>query len=139
MKPFRDWILGIDFIYPLLHGNLTQWDTFRSAARPHHLGLDICGKVGDEALCCFPGKVGNVYKSAPPGGMTVEVLNSDENTMATYSHLDKVIVTKGQEVVIGQVLGVLAGLPVDKPRPHIHFQIRAWIDPEGALRIPNKW
>jgi murein DD-endopeptidase MepM/ murein hydrolase activator NlpD len=134
MKPFKDWILGIDFIYPLLHGNLTQWDTFRSSARPNHLGADLCGKAEDEALCCFPGKVGNLYKSAPPGGMTVEVLNSDENTMATYSHLDKVIVTKGQEVAIGQVLGVLMDV-----HPHIHFQLRAWIDPEQVLRIPKKW
>ena len=134
MKPFKDWILGVDFIYPLLHGNLTPWDTFRSSARPHHLGADLCGKAGDEALCCFPAKVGNIYKSAPPGGMTVEILNSDENTMATYSHLDKVIVSKGQDVAIGQVLGVLMDV-----KPHIHFQIRAWMDPEQVLKIPKKW
>jgi murein DD-endopeptidase MepM/ murein hydrolase activator NlpD len=139
MKPFRDWILGIDFIYPLMHGYLTQWDTFRSASRPGHLGVDLCGKVGDEALSCFPGWVSNIYPSAAPGGTTVEVKNNDEATIATYSHLGDLKVHRGDVVAMGQVLGVLAGVPKDKPRPHIHFQLKAWIDPETALRFPKKW
>jgi murein DD-endopeptidase MepM/ murein hydrolase activator NlpD len=137
MKRFKDMVLGIDYVYPLIHGWIT--DTFRMPSRPNHLGPDLCGKTEDEVLSAFPGKVIGYYNSGNPGGKTVAIMNPDEKTLATYSHLDKVIVTMGQEVSIGQVIGVLAGLPIDKPRPHVHFQLQAWIDAEEVLKMPKRW
>ncbi len=138
MKPFHLMKRGIDFVYPLKRGYIT--DTFRMPARPGHLGPDLCCEAGDEVVSAFPGVVYNLHPSAPPGGITVEIRNDDENTCATYSHLiDPVEVKIGQRVAMGQLLGYVAALPADKPRPHVHFQLRAWIDPEKAFNMPKQW
>jgi murein DD-endopeptidase MepM/ murein hydrolase activator NlpD len=131
MKPFKDWVLGVDFVYPLLHFNIT--DTFRMPSRPTHMGVDLCATVGDAVLNMFFGKVNAIYPSAAPGGTTVEIANSDENTIATYSHLDDVRVRKGDTATMGEVIGTIA----DLPRPHCHLQLRAWIDAEVTLRLPK--
>jgi murein DD-endopeptidase MepM/ murein hydrolase activator NlpD len=98
------------------------------------MGVDLCAKVGDAVLNMFFGKVNAIYPSAAPGGTTVEVANSDENTIATYSHLDKVQVKKGETATMGEVIGTVA----DLPRPHVHLQLRAWVDPEATLRLPKQ-
>jgi murein DD-endopeptidase MepM/ murein hydrolase activator NlpD len=132
MKPFP-WIQGVDFVYPLLHFNIT--DTFRMLARPTHMGVDLCANVGDAVLNMFYGKVTAIHPAASPGGMSVEIENSDELTRATYSHLDKLNVRVNDTAMMGQVIGVIA----DLPRPHCHLQLRAWVDPEATLRLPKTW
>lgn len=137
MKPFKDWVLGTDFVMPLRHGVIT--DTFRMPSRIHHMGTDFCGKAGDEVLNMFPSLVTSLYASGDPGGWTVEVMNAQENTVAAYSHLENIKVQRGDAVSMGQVIGVLANVGLPIPRPHVHLQLRAWVDLETILKLPKKW
>jgi len=136
----KNWILGVDFVYPL--ATFTKSDLFRSVIRPNHMGLDFAGTVGQEVLNSVPGTVQAVYPAADPGGMTVDVVNKDlavDPVQITYSHLDLVRVRVGQVVTMGQILGSLAAVPKEAPRPHVHLQIRRWVDPEIVMQVPKKY
>ena len=135
----KDWKLGIDYVWPLKRYRIT--DYFHMPSRPNHDGDDLCGEVGDEVFSCFSGRVFGIYKSGAPGGMTVDIINFD-GIRATYSHLDHVMLDKGQDVAMGQMIGVLGAYPADKPRPHIHFQLWVdgeWVNPSQTLQMPKHW
>ena len=138
MKPFDNWKLNETYVHPLSHGYIT--DYYMMPNRPKHSGTDLCGKVGDSVMSPFAGTVVGVYPSGAPGGMTVEIMKDGvENARVSLSHLDRVIVAKGQNVSIRQIVGVLAAVPPEKPRPHIHMELRVTVDAEEALKIPKKW
>jgi murein DD-endopeptidase MepM/ murein hydrolase activator NlpD len=136
VKRFEDMVPGTDFVFPVAEFKIT--DTFRMRSRYNHLGLDVCTKAGEKVFSMIPGDVTGIYPSASPGGWTVEVTNADERTVLTYSHLEgpaeKLPVKKGQAVAMGQVIGVVA----DTERPHVHLQLRAWIDAEKAFGFPKE-
>jgi murein DD-endopeptidase MepM/ murein hydrolase activator NlpD len=113
-----------------------------------HNGLDIAGDVGDRVISAQSGKV--IDASYVDGfGQMVEVENNNSTFRTRYAHLSKILVTVGQEVKSGDLLGRV-GSSGNSTGPHLHFEVREirdgrWtsIDPEPLLyarnsKIPNK-
>jgi murein DD-endopeptidase MepM/ murein hydrolase activator NlpD len=113
-----------------------------------HNGLDIRGNIGDKVISAQSGKVINASYVDGFGRM-VEVENNNSNLRTRYAHLSKILVTVGQEVKPGDLLGKV-GSSGASTGPHLHFEVREirdgrWtsIDPEPLLyaknsKTPNK-
>ena len=93
----------------------------------NHTGIDLCGSLGSKVMAV---KDGEVTHSGWQGGYgnCVEIRHTDEqgNTFYTfYAHMrdDSLQVTKGQQVVTGQVLGI-QGSTGNSTGDHLHFEIR---------------
>ncbi len=92
-----------------------------------HRGIDLCGSTGSRVMAV---KDGEVTHSGWQGGYgnCVEIKHTDEqgNTFYTfYAHMrnNSLQVTKGQQVVTGQVLGI-QGSTGNSTGEHLHFEIR---------------
>ncbi len=85
-----------------------------------HAGYDIALPAGSGARAAWPGQVRSLIPWAE-GEWGVEVLHGDGST-ATYGHIVP-IVTVGQSVEVGQVVGLVA-------RDHLDVKMR---DPQGLL------
>ena len=93
-----------------------------------HNGLDFAASIGTPILAAANGIVdatGNedlyCYKAAYGKFITID----HENGLTTlYGHLSKILVTKGQSVTRGQVIGY-SGNTGDATGPHLHFTVFA--------------
>lgn len=85
-----------------------------------HYGIDIKGEIGKPVYAQWHGVVSRVY-STPTGGLSIEI-NHGNDIYTRYLHLNKQLVTVGQEVdqytQIGEVgaTGRVTG-------PHLHFEV----------------
>lgn len=93
----------------------------------NHTGIDLCGSLGSKVMAV---RDGEVTHSGWQGGYgnCVEIRHTDEqgNTFYTfYAHMrdNSLQVTKGQQVVTGQVLGI-QGSTGNSTGDHLHFEIR---------------
>ena len=93
----------------------------------NHTGIDLCGKLGS---CVIAVKDGEVTHSGKQGGYgnCVEIKHTDEqgNIFYTfYAHMrdNSLQVKKGQQVVVGQVIGT-QGSTGNSTGDHLHFEIR---------------
>lgn len=99
---------------------------------PGHSGVDLKAAEGTKVFSASDG-VARPYTGSNGGGLVVEITlaNGDK---AYYSHLSKQLVTKGQKVKAGQLIG-LAGATGNAKGAHLHLEV--W---RGGKRIdPEKW
>ena len=104
--------------------------------RNRHTGLDLAASIGTEIISPLSGKVilvGNFYYR----GKTVFV-DHGGGMISTYSHMNKVVVLKGQSLEKGDLIGEV-GQSGRVTGPHLHWQIILSgipVDPELFLE-PN--
>ncbi|MGH7580062.1 MAG: M23 family metallopeptidase [Gemmatimonadales bacterium] len=113
----REWPLG-DRGYITRGQVLLQESGSREEAHP---GLDIAVPVGTLVRASGGAKV-NQIGDDPEYGFYV-LLDHPEEYQTMYGHLSRIIVTDGQDVEAGQVLG-LSGNSGRSTAPHLHFEIR---------------
>jgi len=105
-----------------------------SASREEaHPGLDIAVPVGTPVRASGGATV-NQIGDDPEYGYYV-LLDHPEEYQTMYGHLSRIIVTDGQTVEAGEVIG-LSGNSGRSTAPHLHFEIRvngAAVDPLGYL------
>jgi murein DD-endopeptidase MepM/ murein hydrolase activator NlpD len=86
-----------------------------------HPGLDIAVPIGSQVRASGGATV-NQIGDDPEYGLYV-LLNHPEEYQTMYGHLSRIIVTDGQNVEAGEVIG-LSGNSGRSTAPHLHFEIR---------------
>lgn len=93
----------------------------------NHTGIDLCGSLGSNVIAVKDGEV--IHAGWQGGyGNCVEIKHTDEqgnNFYTFYAHMrdNSLRVEKGQQVVIGQVIGI-QGSTGNSTGDHLHFEIR---------------
>lgn len=99
-----------------------------------HPGLDIAVPVGT-MVRASGGATVNQIGDDPEYGLYV-LLDHPEEYQTMYGHLSRIIVTDGQTVEAGEVLG-LSGNSGRSTAPHLHFEIRqrgTSLDPKTMVK-----
>jgi murein DD-endopeptidase MepM/ murein hydrolase activator NlpD len=96
-----------------------------------HYGTDVKLLKGDTIRCAFDGIV-DINKSHYGYGLLVTVNHAHQVT-TYYGHLSKILVTKGQAVKAGDVIG-LGGRTGRATTTHLHFELRV---ADKALNAQN--
>lgn len=114
----------VRFIWPT-HGIITQyfWQL--------HPGIDIANDVGTPEVAADSGKV--TWAGWGDYGIYVE-LDHGNGFQTIYAHMSKVLVSVGQTVTKGQLLGLM-GATGRATGPHLHFEIRYQGVPQNPLDL----
>ena len=104
-------------------GYVTRGQVQTGVAAPEeaHPGLDIAVPVGT-MVRASGGATVNQIGDDPEYGLYV-LLDHPEDYQTMYGHLSRIIVTDGQTVEAGEVIG-LSGNSGRSTAPHLHFEIR---------------
>lgn len=104
--------------------------------RAFHAGLDIAGSIGTPVHAAADGIVALQKENMVMTGDTV-VLNHGYGLQTTYIHMSKILVTDGERVKQGDVIGEI-GMTGRASGPHLHFGV-TWfdtrLDPEAVLEV----
>ena len=102
----------------------SRWGAPRDGGRRDHHGIDIFAPRGTPALAGTAGTVRRV-ETTELGGKVVW-LRDDEGHALYYAHLDRQLVTEGQQVRTGDTLGLIGNTGNARTtRPHLHFGVYA--------------
>lgn len=114
----------VRFIWPT-QGVITQyfWQ--------QHPGLDIANATGTPEMAADGGKV--IWAGWGDYGIYVE-LDHGNGFQTIYAHMSQVLVSVGQTVVKGQLLGLM-GATGRATGPHLHFEIRFRGVPQNPLEL----
>jgi murein DD-endopeptidase MepM/ murein hydrolase activator NlpD len=105
------------YLRPLVGGTRTQ-------GLHGYNAIDLAAPVGTPILASAAGEVIVAKNGGWNGGYgTYAVITHDNGSQTLYSHASSVIVSVGQHVVRGQVIGYV-GRTGKATGPHIHFEIR---------------
>ena len=109
-----------------------------------HSGWDISASTGEEIVAAVGGTVRIAeYRrgSAAAAGKAVWI-QGDDGLWATYNHMSKILVSAGDRVEAGQVIGLI-GTTGKTTGPHLHFDLHAGrpyasqiLNPAYYLTIP---
>lgn len=106
---------------------------FNGQPRGLHRGLDMRGAEGAPIVACADGRValtGDLYFSG-----NVVYINHGEGVFTAYLHMSKIMVTQGQPVRKGEVIG-LVGATGRVTGPHLHLSLLVQgvsVDPQPFL------
>lgn len=122
-----------------------------------HTGIDIPAPRNTPVLAAGNGRVvsagyGLYYGNKDPNdpyGLAVTIRHDfgyqGRRLYTVYAHMDKILVSEGQDVKTGDVLG-LVGTTGQTTGPHLHFEVRiernsyfATMNPELWLAPPQGW
>jgi murein DD-endopeptidase MepM/ murein hydrolase activator NlpD len=101
-----------------------------------HSGVDLAAARGTPVVATLPG-IATVVLSATGYGLHV-IINHGGGLSSLYGHLDTVVITSGEHVLAGQVIGTV-GSSGNATGPHLHFEIRRdgiAEDPRQDLALP---
>lgn len=117
-------ILGIGFLRPIL-GRFTSGFGYRLhpvlKVKRFHSGLDISAPYGSPVRASMSGIVQEVGYDEDGYGRYV-VIKHSKSLQTLYGHLSKVLVTEGQRVSRGQVIGKVGDTGMTTG-PHLHFEV----------------
>jgi len=92
-------------------------------------GIDMACKLGTALLASAQGKVLVAKSSGYNGGYGKMIIISHPNgTQTLYSHLSRVDVNMGENILQGQIIGA-TGNTGRSTGPHLHFEIRGAANP----------
>lgn len=86
-----------------------------------HSGMDIANKSGKKIVATANGTVSYAGGKMYIGNLVV--IDHGYGRVTKYGHLKKVLVTKGQEVKRGDVIGLM-GNTGRSTGPHVHYEVR---------------
>ena len=118
------------------------WGVDRDGGARKHEGVDIFAKKGTPVIAAAAGTVVRVNETNL-GGKVVWVSDLGSRHSLYYAHLDKQLVQPGQQVQIGDTLGLVGNTGNARSTPaHLHFGIygfgRGAVDPYPFLYENNK-
>ena len=117
------------FIWPSTERYLSGFDYTPDT---NHFGIDIAGRTGNPIYAADHGVV--VYAGWNDYGYgEMVVIDHGSGWQTLYAHLNQVNVSCGQEVIQGEVIGLM-GSTGKSTGPHLHFEIRS--DEYGRV---NPW
>lgn len=107
------------------------------SGKKRHDGLDINAEINSPLYATHSGKVQDIrnsfsygeYKNSSYGNyITIQTTVNGKTYFMKYNHLNRVDVIKGQNVSVGDVIGLNgntgnANPPINPPIPHIHIQV----------------
>lgn len=98
-----------------------------------HYGLDIAAPLGAAVLAVTDGVV---LESGPAQGFGLWVrVSQDDGTIGVYGHVDRSLVTAGQEVRAGEMIATV-GNRGHSTGPHLHYEVRK---ADGTPISPRHW
>ncbi|WP_022822990.1 M23 family metallopeptidase [Hymenobacter norwichensis] len=114
------------------------WGVDRDGGARRHEGIDIFAKRGTPAVAAAAGYITRVNET-PRGGRVVWLADTEHGQHLYYAHLDKQLVQPGQQVKIGDTLGLVGNTGNARTTPpHLHFGIyrsgRGAVDPFPFVR-----
>lgn len=122
---------SFSFDWPVDSARLTRG--FGYKGRRAHLGIDLAAPKGTPILSAQKGNV--IYAGRDFRGFGKMVLIESGYGWATlYAHLDKILVTEGQNVSQGEVIGSM-GRTGRATGVHLHFEIRKDRGPVDPLPL----
>lgn len=86
-----------------------------------HPGIDLLAPIGTEVICTADGWVSDVEKSGQSFGNRVTVTHKG-GYQTTYSHLSEISVRKGQNLTMGDRIG-LVGVSGTTFAPCLHYEV----------------
>jgi len=99
------------------------WGDPRDAGARRHEGIDVFAKRGTPAIAASDGIVRQVGDS-PRGGKVVWLTDLKRRQSLYYAHLDSQLVHVGQQVKVGDTLGLIGNTGNARTTgPHLHFGI----------------
>lgn len=129
------------FIYPvdgaIVIGFRQEYYDWERSSSFRHTGIDIEGAPGEKVTASGNGVI-SFTGFTPTGGLTV-VIRHNPAIRTTYLNLGAVYVTRGDEVIQGQVIAALGAS--DDPSHkgcHLHFGVihqGVYLDPEQLLSL----
>lgn len=128
LKDVRGWITTP--FGPAIHPFTGQWYL--------HKGIDIAQRIGTPIVATANGKVVKVDYEALGYGNYIDIKHN-YGFSTRFGHLSRSYVTKGQDVVRGQVIAALgaSGLATG---PHVHYEVRIGtqvVDPTKYLSFSS--
>lgn len=124
--------------WPLdVQGVITRGPATESAGGESHGGLDVAVPRGTPIRAAGGGIVASAG-SDPEYGLFV-LIDHPEGFQSMYGHASRILVTKGDSVRAGQVIG-LSGSTGRSTAPHLHFEIRSrgrYVDPRSMVHQEN--
>ena len=104
----------------------SYWGAARDAGARQHEGVDIFANRGTPVLAGAKGIVSRV-STTPIGGKVVWLSDINNRQSLYYAHLDSQLVQTGQQVNIGDTLGLVGNTGNAKTTvPHLHFGVYAF-------------
>ncbi|SCL50212.1 peptidoglycan DD-metalloendopeptidase family protein [Micromonospora peucetia] len=111
-------------------GTLTSG--YKTPSRPTHTGWDVAASQGTPVYATAAGTVRDIKTNSYPGdtssgplpgrsGNSVH-LNHADSYFSYYGHLHRVLVSAGQQISCGQLIGLM-GNTGNSTGPHLHFEI----------------
>ncbi len=142
---------SLDFPVAGMRSNIESfWGDSRDGGIRKHKGIDIFAKKGTPVVAVSDGVI-EKRANTPIGGKTLWLNPSDYSWKAYYAHLDEQLVSQGQHVHKGQVIGTVGNTGNARTTPsHLHFGIRpgkkGWVNPlpyvkhspKVTAKIPKK-
>ena len=105
----------------------------RAQGARKHEGIDIAALRGTTVLSVAAGVVTRVVEKGN-GGKQVWMRNLNSTVTYYYAHLDKQLVTEGQQVTEGEIIGTVGNTGNASNGPsHLHFEV---IDQYGKSMDP---
>lgn len=96
-------------------------DPFTGALKMHE-GMDFSGSVGTDIYATGDGVV--VYANYSREGYgSIIIIDHGYGYSTRYAHLNKILVTEGQQVKRGEVIGLMGNTGRSKG-PHLHYEVR---------------
>lgn len=98
-----------------------------------HNGVDFGTGRGAEVFASSSGKVALAQYNRSYGNYII--IEHNDGTSSVYAHLDKILVSKGNIVKKGEIIGY-TGSTGRSTRPHLHYEVRIKgipVDPKGYL------
>lgn len=118
------------FDWPVDRARLTRG--YRTTGRRAHLGIDLAGPRKTPVYSAHQGMV--IYAGRDFRGFGKMILIESGHGWATlYAHLDKILVSEGQKVKLGESVGLM-GNTGRSTGPHLHFEIRKNKGPVDPLQ-----
>lgn len=106
--------------------------------REFHSGLDLAGAQGTSVVASAGGTVSRVVRD-PDLGRTVTV-DHGNGVESVYGHLDRVLVSAGQQVARGEEVGKLGSTGARSTGPHLHYSVRMdgkYVNPANYILDPG--
>jgi len=108
---------------------------FGTEATETHKGIDIRGPMGGQVKATAKGTVEFAGQKSGFGNCIIVQHGNGFKTL--YGHLSKILVTRGQQIDIGQKIGLI-GSTGRSTGPHLHYEIvhyGAKVDPASFLTL----
>jgi murein DD-endopeptidase MepM/ murein hydrolase activator NlpD len=122
------------------HGNITSTfgqreNPFGGNERETHRGLDIKGPFGGQVKAMAKGEV--EFAGVESGFGNCIILKHGNGFETLYGHLSKILVKVGQQIDIGEPIGLI-GSTGRSTGPHLHYEVHRYgrkINPESFLNL----